>query len=83
MARYSAVFVLHGKNSQNRDLASTNDRELHLIPKVPIESFWDGVWLGIQPVLCCIVEFRRIVSTNVREFNLMPKAPIESFWDGL
>ena len=38
--------------SQNRDLASPNDRELNFMPKAPIESFWDALWLGIQPFLC-------------------------------
>jgi len=39
----------------------SNERELNLMPKPPIESFWDALWLGIKPVLCFIVECRRIV----------------------
>ena len=30
----------------------TGGRELNLLPKEPIESFWGALWLGIQPFLC-------------------------------
>ena len=56
------------------------------MPKAPIDSFWDALWLGIQPCLSFIVESRRMVnleSPNDRGLNLMPKAPIESFWGAL
>ena len=76
-----AVFVFHSRMSQNRDLASPNDRELNLMPKAPIESFWDALWLELWLFLCVMVECRRIVrdlaSPNDRELNMMPKAPIE------
>ena len=39
----------------------TGSRELNLLPKEPIESFWGGLWLGIQPFLCFIPESRRVV----------------------
>ena len=47
--------------SQNRDLESPNDRELKLMPKAPIESFWDALWLELWLFLCFMVECRRIV----------------------
>ena len=28
--------------------------KLNLLPKAPIESFWDALWLGIRPFLCFI-----------------------------
>ena len=61
MARYSAVFVSQCRMSKNRDLASPNDRELNLLSKGLIESFWGALWLGIQPFLCFDVECPRVV----------------------
>ena len=43
MARYSATFVIQ--------LRKPNSVKLDLLPKAPIESFWDALWLGIQPFL--------------------------------
>ena len=31
------------------------------MPKAPIESFWDALWLGIQPLLCFMEESRSII----------------------
>ena len=52
---------LRNSETQNRDLASPNDRELNLISNGPIESFWGALWLGIQPFLCFDVGSRRIM----------------------
>ena len=35
--------------------------KLNLLPKEPIESFWDALWLGIRPLLCFTIESRRVV----------------------
>ena len=29
-----------------------NDRKLNLLSNGAVESFWDAVWLGIEPFLC-------------------------------
>ena len=42
-------------------MARRNSAKLDLLPKEPIESFWDALWLGIRPLLCFIIESRRIV----------------------
>ena len=34
----------------------SNEARRNLLPNEPIESFWDAMWLGIQPFLCFIVE---------------------------
>ena len=41
MARYSAVFVHY--------LREIGFLKLNLMPKAPIEKFWDALWLGIRP----------------------------------
>ena len=64
----------------------TGGRELNLLPKEPIESFWDALWLGIQPFLCVDgrMSWNRVgTPTGGRELNLLPKELIESFWDAL
>ena len=33
-------------------MAHRNSAKLDLLPKEPIESFWDVLWLGIQLFLC-------------------------------
>ena len=33
-------------------MARRNSAKLNLLPKEPIESFWDALWLGIRPFLC-------------------------------
>ena len=33
-------------------MARRNPAKLNLLPKEPIESLWDGLWLGILPILC-------------------------------
>ena len=38
----------------------SNEVRRNLLPNEPIESFWDAMWLGIQPFLCFTVESRRI-----------------------
>ena len=48
-----------------------------MLPKEPIESFWDGLWLGIQPFLYLISDNQFLKS------NLLPNEPIESFWGAL
>ena len=38
-----------------------DDRKLNLLSKGAVESFWDTVWLGIEPFLCFIwisIDFR-------------------------
>ena len=38
-----------------------NDRKLNLLSNGAVESFWDAVWLGIEPFLCFIwisIDFR-------------------------
>ena len=37
-----------------------NDREFNLLSNGAIESFWDALWLELWPLLCSIVESRRI-----------------------
>ena len=39
----------------------SNEARCNLLPNRAIVSFWDALWLGIQPFLCSIVECRRIV----------------------
>ena len=56
MARYSAVFVFYTRKSHSRIGTPTGGRELNLLPKEPIESFWDGLWLGIRLLLCFVFE---------------------------
>merc|ERR1712139_577572 len=51
---------LKNSETQNRYLASPNDRELNLLSNGPIESFWGTLWLELWPFLCFIVESRRI-----------------------
>ena len=41
-----------GRMSENRVGAPNGGRELNLLPKALIESFWDALWLGIQSFLC-------------------------------
>ena len=38
----------------------SNEVRRNLLPNEPIESFWDVLWLGIQPCLCSI-ESRKVV----------------------
>ena len=38
----------------------SNEARRNLLPNEPIESFWDALWLGIQPFLCSIVQSWRI-----------------------
>ena len=38
----------------------SNDAQRNLLPNRAIESFWESMWLGIQPFLCFIVKSRRI-----------------------
>ena len=52
--------------------------ELDLLPNEPIESFWDALWLGIQPFLCFYG-----AKLNSAKLNLLPKEPVESFWGGM
>ena len=40
-ARYSAVFVFF--------IVKINFLKLNSLPNEPIESFWDALWIGIQP----------------------------------
>ena len=68
--RWAAVFVFYG--------AEVNSVKINLLPKAPTESFWDALWLGIQPFLCFYG-----AKLNSVKLNLLPKAPIESFWDAL
>ena len=35
------------------------------MPKAPIESFWDALWLGIQPFLCFTIESRKVVQGHL------------------
>ena len=46
MALYSAAFVLY--------LGEIEFLKLDLMPRDPIEEFWDALWLGIRPLSCCI-----------------------------
>ena len=34
----------------------TIGRKFNLLPKEPIESVWDALWLGIRPFLCFTIE---------------------------
>ena len=52
MGRYSAVFVFDDRTSYSRAGTHSGGRKLNLLPEEPIESFWDALWLGIQPFLC-------------------------------
>ena len=61
MARYSVVCVFYNRESWNRVGVPTGGRESNLLPKEPIESFWDALWLGIRSFLCSIIESRRVV----------------------
>ena len=54
MARYSAVFVFYNRKSEGPAGTPTGGRKLNLLPEEPIESFWDALWLGIEPFLCFI-----------------------------
>ena len=47
VAQYSSVFVCHYRMSQNRDLASPNDRELNLLSNGGVESFWGALGLEL------------------------------------
>ena len=51
-----------------------NSAKLNLLPNEPIESFWDALWLGIQPFLCFYG-----AKLNSAKLNLLPHEPIESF----
>ena len=56
----------------------TIGRKFNLLPKEPIESVWDALWLGIRPLLCFYN-----TKVNSAKLHLLPKEPIESFWDAL
>ena len=53
-----------------------NDRKLNLLSNGAVESFWDAVWLGIEPFLCFIwisIDFRSIFdrfSIDFRQFGV-------------
>ena len=61
VARYSAVFVFGWKKVVEpcRDL----------LPKEPLESSWDVLWLGIQPFLCFTIESRKVVQGHLVEIT--------------
>ena len=42
-----------------------DDRKFNLLPKHPIESFRDALWLGIQPFLCFTIESRKVVKLSL------------------
>ena len=39
----------------------TAGRELNLLPKEPMESFWDALWLGIRPFF--VIGWRNVVES--------------------
>ena len=50
MARYSAV-VFYTRKPCSRIGTPTGGREFNLLPKEPIESLWDALWLSIEACL--------------------------------
>ena len=64
----------------------TGGRKFNLLPKEPIESFWDALWLGIQPFLSLDGRMSRnpdLTIPNARELNLLSNATLAIFWDAL
>ena len=59
---YSRVRDAYSRVRDAYSRMHTGGRDLNLLPQKPIESFWDGLWLGIQPLLCFIPESRIVVS---------------------
>ena len=53
----------------------TGGKELSLLPKEPIESFWDALWLGIRPFLCFCALRRQKTFEGFRK----PPVRIDSF----
>ena len=49
VARYSGVVVFHVLKSHADAFI---EKSAHFMQKKLIESFWDALWLGIQPFLC-------------------------------
>ena len=43
----------------------SNDARRNLLPNRAIESFWDALWLGIQPFLCFTTESRKVVQGHL------------------
>ena len=44
------------KSAKSVDSWKNQFSKLSLLPKEPIESFWDALWLGIRPFLCFMVQ---------------------------
>ena len=70
MARSSAAFLFY--------LRKIGVLKFNLLPKASIEKFWEAMWLGLRPLLRCLVQNAIFV-----KLKLLPKQPIETFWDAL
>ena len=55
-----------------------HDVKLNLLPSERLESFWDALWLGIQPLLCCVLELS-VFDYRRRKLNLLPNERLENF----
>ena len=60
-----------------------DSEKLNLLPNERLESFWDGLWLGIRRFLCFILETLCASLMDSAELNLLPNERLESLWDGV
>ena len=51
------------KTVEMEELLEINFLKLNLLPKAPIEKFWDAMWLGIRP-------FFRSIDTSAEDSEL-------------
>ena len=56
--------------------------KLNLLPNERLESFWDGMWLGIQKFLCFMLLKLCFSLMDSAKLNLLPNERLDSFWDG-
>ena len=57
--------------------------KLNLLPNERLESFWDGLWLGIRTFLCFMLQKLCVWLMDSAKLNLLQNERLESFWDGL
>ena len=57
--------------------------KLNLLQNERLESFWDGLWLGIRTFLCFMVESSCVSLMESAKLNPLPNERLESFWDAL
>ena len=77
-----SVFARSPDLLSDRLSSITHDVKVKLLPSERLESFWDALWLGVQPFLrfeleLSVFDYRRC------KVNVLPNECLDSLWDAL